>query len=206
MTPLDALKAKAQSCRACRLTEGRTQVVFSRGNPEARLMFVGEAPGADEDRQGLPFVGKAGQLLDRILEAAGIDPNEVYITNVVKCRPPNNRTPLPDEVKICTQLWLLPEIEIVRPQIIVPLGSVATQFFLGQKVSITKARGQWFEWNGIKVFPMFHPAYLLRNPSRAPGSPKALTWRDIQEVKRALDALGEKPKPEVKAARQDPLF
>ena len=206
MTPLDELKAKAQSCRACRLAESRTQVVFSRGNPEARLMFVGEAPGADEDRQGLPFVGKAGQLLDRILEAAGIDPNEVYITNVVKCRPPNNRTPLPDEVKICTQLWLLPEIEIVRPQIIVPLGSVATQFFLGQKVSITKVRGQWFEWNGIKVFPMFHPAYLLRNPSRAPGSPKALTWRDIQEVKRVLDELGEKQRPEVKAARQDPLF
>jgi len=206
MTPLEELKARAQGCRACRLAEGRTQVVFSRGNPEARLMFVGEAPGADEDRQGLPFVGKAGQLLDRILEAAGIDPNEVYITNVVKCRPPENRTPLPDEVKICTQLWLLPEIEIVRPLIIVPLGSVATQFFLGQKVSITKVRGKWFEWNGIKVFPMFHPAYLLRNPSRAPGSPKALTWKDIQEVKRALDELGEKQRPEVKAARQDPLF
>ena len=206
MTPLEELKAKASACRACRLAEGRTQVVFSRGNPEARLMFVGEAPGADEDRQGLPFVGKAGQLLDRILEAAGIDPNDVYITNVVKCRPPGNRTPLPDEVKICTQLWLLPEIEIVRPLIIVPLGSVATQFFLGQKVPITRVRGQWFEWNGIKVFPMFHPAYLLRNPSRAPGSPKALTWKDIQEVKRALDELGEKQRPEVKAARQDPLF
>ncbi len=206
MTPLDELKAKASVCRACRLAEGRTQVVFSRGNPEARLMFVGEAPGADEDRQGLPFVGKAGQLLNRILEAAGIDPSDVYITNVVKCRPPENRTPLPDEVKICTQLWLLPEIEIVRPLIIVPLGSVATQFFLGQKVSITKVRGKWFEWNGIKVFPMFHPAYLLRNPSRAPGSPKALTWRDIQEVKRALDELGEKQRPKVKAARQDPLF
>ncbi len=206
MTPLEELKAKAQNCRACRLAETRTQVVFGRGNPEARLMFVGEAPGAEEDKQGLPFVGKAGQLLDRILEAAGIDPNEVYITNVVKCRPPGNRTPLPDEVKICTQLWLLPEIEIVRPQIIVPLGSVATQFFLGQKVSITKVRGKWFEWNGIKVFPMFHPAYLLRNPSRAPGSPKALTWKDIQEVKRALDELGEKPKPEVRAAKQDPLF
>jgi len=206
MTPLEELKAKAKNCRACRLAETRTQVVFSRGNPEARLMFVGEAPGADEDKQGLPFVGKAGQLLDRILEAAGIDPDEVYITNVVKCRPPGNRTPLPDEVKVCTQLWLLPEIEIVRPQIIVPLGSVATQFFLGQKVPITKVRGKWFEWNGIKIFPMFHPAYLLRNPSRAPGSPKALTWKDIQEVKRALDELGEKPKPEVRAAKQDPLF
>jgi len=206
MSALEALKARAVGCTACRLQESRTQVVFGEGNPDARLMFVGEAPGADEDRLGRPFVGKAGQLLDRILEAAGIPRASVYISNVVKCRPPNNRTPLPDEVKVCTSRWLLPEIELIRPLIIAPLGSVATQFFLGQKVSITKVRGQWFEWNGIRIFPMFHPAFLLRNPSRAPGSPKALTWRDIQEVKRALEELGEKPKPEVKAARQDPLF
>ncbi len=206
MSPLEALKAQAAGCTACRLQESRTQVVFGAGDPDARLMFVGEAPGADEDRLGRPFVGKAGQLLDRILEAAGIPRESVYITNVVKCRPPGNRTPLPDEVKVCTARWLLPEIEQIRPLIIAPLGSVATQFFLGQKVSITKVRGQWFEWNGIRVFPMFHPAFLLRNPSRAPGSPKALTWRDIQEVKRALEELGEKPRPEVKAARQDPLF
>ncbi len=206
MNSLEALKAQAAGCTACRLQESRTQVVFGEGNPDARLMFVGEAPGADEDRLGRPFVGKAGQLLDRILEAAGIPRESVYISNVVKCRPPGNRTPLPDEVKVCTGRWLLPEIELIRPLIIAPLGSVATQFFLGQKVSITKVRGQWFEWHGIRVFPMFHPAFLLRNPSRAPGSPKALTWRDIQEVKRVLEELGEKPKPEVKAARQDPLF
>ncbi len=206
MHPLEALKEKARHCNACRLAEGRTQVVFGEGDPDARLMFVGEAPGADEDRLGRPFVGKAGQLLDRILEAAGIPRESVYITNVVKCRPPENRTPLPDEAKTCSNLWLLPEIELVKPQIIVPLGSVAAQFFLGKKVPITRARGQWFEWNGILVFPMFHPAYLLRNPSRAPGSPKALTWRDIQEVKKKLEELGEKPKKEVKAVRQDPLF
>ncbi len=206
MHPLEALKEKARHCTACRLAEGRTQVVFGEGDPDARLMFVGEAPGADEDRLGRPFVGKAGQLLDRILEAAGIPRESVYITNVVKCRPPENRTPLPDEAKTCSNLWLLPEIELVKPQIIVPLGSVAAQFFLGKKVPITRARGQWFEWNGILVFPMFHPAYLLRNPSRAPGSPKALTWRDIQEVKKKLEELGEKPKKEVKAVRQDPLF
>ncbi len=206
MSGLAALKAEAQNCTACRLHASRTQVVFGEGNPDARLMFVGEAPGADEDRLGRPFVGKAGQLLDRILEAAGIPRESVYISNVVKCRPPGNRTPLPDEVKVCSSRWLLAEVEFIRPLVIVPLGSVATQFFLGQKVSITKVRGQWFEWNGIKVFPMFHPAFLLRNPSRAPGSPKALTWRDIQEVKRALEELGEKPRPEVKAARQDPLF
>lgn len=206
MHPLETLKEKARHCTACRLAESRTQVVFGEGDPDARLMFVGEAPGADEDRLGRPFVGKAGQLLNRILEAAGIPRESVYITNVVKCRPPGNRTPLPDEVKTCSNLWLLPEIELVKPQIIVPLGSVAAQFFLGKKVPITRARGQWFEWNGILVFPMFHPAYLLRNPSRAPGSPKALTWRDIQEVKKKLEELGEKPKKEVKAVRQDPLF
>ncbi len=206
MHPLETLKEKARHCTACRLAESRTQVVFGEGDPDARLMFVGEAPGADEDRLGRPFVGKAGQLLNRILEAAGIPRESVYITNVVKCRPPGNRTPLPDEIKTCSNLWLLPEIELVKPQIIVPLGSVAAQFFLGKKVPITRARGQWFEWNGILVFPMFHPAYLLRNPSRAPGSPKALTWRDIQEVKKKLEELGEKPKKEVKAVRQDPLF
>jgi DNA polymerase len=203
---LEELAAQAAHCTACRLHEGRTHVVFGEGDPDARLMFVGEAPGADEDRLGRPFMGKAGQLLDRILEAAGIPRESVYITNVVKCRPPENRTPLPDEAKTCSNLWLLPEIELVKPQIIVPLGSVAAQFFLGKKVPITRARGQWFEWNGILVFPMFHPAYLLRNPSRAPGSPKALTWRDIQEVKKKLEELGEKPKKEVKAVRQDPLF
>jgi DNA polymerase len=203
---LELLKAQAQSCAACRLAEGRTQVVFGEGNPDARLMFVGEGPGEEEDRQGRPFVGKAGQLLDKILEAAGIPRGEVYITNIVKCRPPNNRTPLPDEAKACTSRWLVREIELVSPQVIVPLGAVAAEFFLGEKVPITKARGNWYEWHGIRVFPMFHPAYLLRNPSRAPGSPKHLTWLDIQEVKRVLESLPPKEKRGVRAVNQEPLF
>ncbi|WP_287370646.1 uracil-DNA glycosylase [Oceanithermus sp.] len=203
---LEELAAQAAHCTACRLHEGRTHVVFGEGDPDAKLMIVGEGPGADEDAQGRPFVGRAGQLLDRILEAAGIPRSSVYITNIVKCRPPGNRNPLPDEAKICSSLWLLKQIELIRPQIIVPLGSVATQFFLGEKLPITKVRGQWFEWNGIQVFPMFHPAYLLRNPSRAPGSPKALTWKDIQTVKQTLDRLGPKPQREIKASAQDPLF
>ncbi len=203
---LEELAAKAAHCTACRLHEGRHKVVFGEGDPDAKLMIVGEGPGADEDVQGRPFVGRAGQLLDRILEAAGIPRSSVYITNIVKCRPPGNRNPLPDEAKICSSLWLNKQIELVRPQIIVPLGSVATQFFLGEKVPITRVRGKWFEWNGIKVFPMFHPAYLLRNPTRAPGGPKALTWEDIKTVKAELDRLGPKPQKEIKTASQEPLF
>ena len=203
---LELLQAQAQNCTACRRAEGRTRVVFGEGNPDAKLMIVGEGPGEEEDKTGRPFVGKAGQLLNRILEAAGIPREEVYITNIVKCRPPQNRAPLPDEAKICTDKWLLKQIELIAPQIIVPLGAVAAEFFLGEKVSITKVRGKWYEWHGIKVFPMFHPAYLLRNPSRAPGSPKHLTWLDIQEVKRALDALPPKERRPVKAVSQEPLF
>ncbi len=203
---LEELAAKAAHCTSCRLHEGRHEVVFGEGDPDAKLMIVGEGPGADEDVQGRPFVGRAGQLLDRILEAAGIPRSSVYITNIVKCRPPGNRNPLPDEAKICSSLWLNKQIELVRPQIIVPLGSVATQFFLGEKVPITRVRGKWFEWNGIKVFPMFHPAYLLRNPTRAPGGPKALTWEDIKAVKAELDRLGPKPQKEIKTASQEPLF
>ncbi|WP_456411119.1 uracil-DNA glycosylase [Oceanithermus sp.] len=203
---LEELAAKAAHCTACRLHEGRHEVVFGEGDPDAKMMIVGEGPGADEDVQGRPFVGRAGQLLDRILEAAGIPRSSVYITNIVKCRPPGNRNPLPDEAKICSSLWLNKQIELVRPQIIVPLGSVATQFFLGEKVPITRVRGKWFEWNGIKVFPMFHPAYLLRNPTRAPGGPKALTWEDIKTIKAELDQLGPKPQKEIKTASQEPLF
>jgi DNA polymerase len=202
---LEVLEAQAKACTACRLAEGRTQVVFGEGNPDANLMIVGEGPGEEEDKTGRPFVGKAGQLLNRILEAAGIRREEIYITNIVKCRPPGNRAPLPDEAKICTDRWLLKQIELIAPQIIVPLGAVAAEFFLGEKVSITKVRGQWHEWHGIKVFPMFHPAYLLRNPSRAPGSPKHLTWLDIQEVKRVLQALPPKG-GRVKPVSQEPLF
>ncbi len=203
---LEELAAQAQACTACRLAEGRTQVVFGEGPPDARLMFVGEGPGEEEDKTGRPFVGRAGQLLDQILKAAGIPREEVYIANIVKCRPPHNRAPLPDEARICTERWLVKQIERIAPQILVPLGSVAAEFFLGEKVPITKVRGRWFEWRGIRVFPMFHPAYLLRNPSRAPGSPKHLTWLDIQEVKRALEALPPKGEGFLRPPPQEPLF
>lgn len=203
---LEALKAKAELCMSCGLHVGRTQVVFGEGHSQARLMIVGEGPGADEDASGRPFVGKAGQLLDRILSAAGILRANIYITNMVKCRPPGNRNPQPEEAATCTRLWLNLQIELIAPQVIVTLGSVATQFFLDSKLSITRARGQWTSWNNIRLLPMFHPAYLLRNPSRAPGGPKALTWQDIREVKRVLDELGPKEETGVRTTSQESLF
>ncbi len=203
---LELLAAQAKACVACALSQQRTHVVFGEGNPDAKLMIVGEGPGEEEDLQGRPFVGRSGQLLDKILEAAGIPRSSVYITNIVKCRPPQNRVPDPLEAKTCTTLWLIKQIQIVRPQIIIPLGATALEFFAGEKLSITKVRGKFFEWQGIKVFPMFHPAYLLRNPSREPGSPKHLTWLDIQLVKKTLDDLGPKQGVEIKAIQQDPLF
>jgi DNA polymerase len=203
---LELLSAQAQTCPACALAATRTRVVFGEGNPDAKLMIIGEGPGEEEDKTGRPFVGRAGQLLDRILEAAGIRRESVYITNIVKCRPPGNRVPAPDEAKTCTSLWLNKQLELIRPQIIVPLGATACELFLGEKVAITKIRGQWLDWQGIKVMPMLHPAYLLRNPARTAGSPKALTWQDIQEVKRALDALGPKQGGDLKTVSQESLF
>lgn len=203
---LELLFAQAQTCLACALAATRTRVVFGEGNPDAKLMIIGEGPGEEEDKTGRPFVGRAGQLLDRILEAAGIARESVYITNIVKCRPPGNRVPAPDEAKTCTSLWLNKQLELIRPQIIVPLGATACELFLGEKVAITKIRGQWLDWQGIKVMPMLHPAYLLRNPARTAGSPKALTWQDIQEVKRALDALGPKQGGDLKTVSQESLF
>lgn len=204
--PLELLAAQSRSCVACSLSQGRTQVVFGEGNPEANLMIVGEGPGEDEDLQGRPFVGRSGQLLDRILEAAGIPRSSVYIANIVKCRPPQNRVPTPEEARHCTQLWLNRQIELVRPQIITPLGATALEFFTGEKLSISRVRGQWRDWNGIRLFPMFHPAYLLRNAARTEGSPKHLTWQDVQLLKQTLDSLGPKPQSEVKSASQEPLF
>ncbi|RDI96553.1 uracil-DNA glycosylase [Meiothermus sp. QL-1] len=203
---LELLAAQAQACTACGLSKSRTHVVFGEGNPDARLMIVGEGPGEEEDLQGRPFVGRSGQLLDKILEAAGIPRQSVYIANIVKCRPPQNRVPEPLEAKTCTSLWLIRQIQLVQPQIIIPLGATALEFFAGEKLSITKARGKFFEWQGIRVFPMFHPAYLLRNPSRAPGSPKHLTWLDIQLVKKTLDELGPKQRVEIKTVSQGSLF
>ena len=186
---LNSLDQKCKLCKACPLHEGRTQSVFGEGNSDAILMFVGEGPGADEDRLGRPFVGKAGQLFDRILASVGIKRQEVYITNVVKCRPPNNRVPTTEEMEACRP-FLDAQIAIVNPHIIVTLGSTSTRALLPSATSITKVRGKWFDWRGgIRVFPMFHPSFLLRNPTFAPGSPKSLTWEDIKEVSRVYKEL-----------------
>lgn len=171
-----------------------TNMVIHRGNPNAKLMIVGEAPGTEEDRQGKPFVGRSGQLLDKILRAADFDPEEdVFITNSVFRLPPGDggkplRKPTSEEIKFYKP-YLLEIIRLTDPKIMLLTGNVATESILG-KVGITKLRGQWFEWEDKWVMPIFHPAYLLRNPSRDENSPKALTWRDIQEVRKKYDDLG----------------
>jgi len=188
------------------LSELSDNLVFGDGNPDADVMIVGEAPGEDEDLQGRPFVGRAGGLLDRILESAHIEREDVYITNILKYRPPGNRNPKPEEIAASEPL-LLEQIRLIRPQIIATLGNFPTQYFAGTKDGITKTRGKWFDWNGVRVFPMFHPAYLLRNPSRERGSPKWLMWQDIRALKEEMDQLGPKPSAfVVDTARQDGLF
>lgn len=183
---LESLRAKEiGNCTRCRLSDGRTNLVFGTGNPSAQLMFIGEGPGADEDKQGVPFVGRAGQLLTKIIEAMGLRREEVYIANIVKCRPPQNRPPMPDEVKSCIP-FLVCQARIVSPKAIVCLGSVATQNLLGTEEKITKLRGRFTEWNGIPVMPTYHPAFLLRNPNM-----KKPVWEDMQSVM-ALLGLGDK--------------
>lgn len=180
---LNDLKARLERCTLCRLCENRTNVVFGEGNPEAALMLVGEGPGATEDQTGRPFVGAAGQLLDRILNAAGFKREEVYIANVVKCRPPGNRLPLPDEAAACLP-YLLTQISIIRPRILVCLGALATQTLVDPRARITAVRGRWYEKAGIKILPTFHPAALLRDVSK-----KVPVWEDFQKVRDEL-ALG----------------
>jgi DNA polymerase len=182
----EKLDSQVGSCTKCALYSERTQPVLGEGSRNSFVMFVGEAPGADEDKEGKPFIGKAGKLLTKIFEAAGIDRKEVYITNVVKCRPPENRTPAIEEMLACSK-YLETQIALINPDIIVCLGSTPTKWFLKSTEGITKLRGKWFKWRGIDLMPMFHPSYLLRNQSRKPGSPKDVTWKDIQEVKRYLD-------------------
>jgi uracil-DNA glycosylase family 4 len=178
---LEELRTFIGDCSRCKLSHSRTHLVFGVGNPQARLMFVGEGPGADEDAQGEPFVGRAGQLLTDIIERGmGIGRKDVYITNVVKCRPPGNRKPEPDEMSAC-EPFLWRQIELIRPEVIVALGSIAAQRLLGTKTPITRLRGIWHQVRGIKVMPTFHPAYLLRNPAD-----KRLVWSDIQEVIKVL--------------------
>src|SRR5262249_26566643 len=182
---LDELVAHIGDCRRCKLAPHRTHLVFGVGNPRARLVFVGEAPGRDEDRQGEPFVGRAGQLLTEIItKGMGLARKDVYIANVIKCRPPENRNPEPDEVASC-EPFLLRQLELIAPEVIVALGKFAVQTLLRTKTPITQLRGRWYDYHGIKLMPTFHPAYLLRNPGD-----KRLVWEDIQKVMRALGITG----------------
>lgn len=187
---LEVTLQAALNCRRCGLCGSRNNVVFARGNPKARLMIIGEGPGQFEDQSGLPFVGKAGQLLDKILGAADLDKEkDVYICNVVKCRPPGNRVPTPEEVESCLP-FLNAQIELIKPEIIMLAGSTAVQSVLKTKGAISRLRGKWFRHeSGARVMPVFHPSYLLRNDSREVGSPKWMMWQDIKEVKRVLDEI-----------------
>jgi len=174
---LEELRAAIGDCRRCKLWPGRTHLVFGVGNPNAEVMFVGEGPGRDEDLKGEPFVGRAGQLLtDIITKGMGLRREDVYIANVVKCRPPENRNPEPDEVESC-EPFLKKQIDLVRPKIVVALGKFAVQCLLQSKQPISRLRGNWHDYHGVKLMPTFHPAYLLRNPGD-----KKLVWEDIKKV------------------------
>jgi DNA polymerase len=177
---LAELDAFVQTCTRCRLAEGRHSVVFGCGAPRAELMFIGEGPGAEEDRRGLPFVGRAGELLDRIIAAIGLRRDAVYIANVVKCRPPGNRDPQPDEVAACRG-YLERQIDLVRPRVIVALGRIAAQSLLGNDLPIGRMRGQWYTVRGVDTLVTYHPAALLRNPSL-----KRPAWEDMQQVRDRL--------------------
>ena len=186
---MEQLTEHCQQCQRCELCQSRTNVVVGRGNPQADIMVIGEGPGQNEDEQGLPFVGRSGQLLEKILASVNINTDhDVFIANIVKCRPPGNRTPIPAEIKSCKP-YLLEQIRLVNPQIILFTGATSFKALTGEKKGITKVRGQWLEWEGRMCMAIFHPAYLLRNPSREKGKPKWLMWQDIQEVRRKLDEV-----------------
>jgi len=177
---LDELKRKVLRCTACGLSKTRKNVVFGSGNPNARLMFIGEAPGEEEDNQALPFVGRAGQLLTKIIEAMGLKREDVYIANILKCRPPNNRAPLLPEILAC-ESNVRKQVETIRPRVICTLGKFASQTLLKTETPISALRGHFREYNGIKVMPTFHPAYLLRNPDD-----KKLVWQDMKKIMKEL--------------------
>jgi len=177
---LQEIRKELGDCQRCKLAKGRTKIVFGVGNPKAELVFVGEGPGAEEDAQGLPFVGAAGQLLTKMIEAMGLRREQVYICNVVKCRPPGNRDPEPDEIEAC-EPFLKAQLASIRPKAIVALGRFAVQTLLRDKTPITRQRGRWREFDGIQLMPTFHPAYLLRNPSE-----KRHAWSDLQQVMKFL--------------------
>ena len=171
---LDAVRQLIGDCTRCRLAEGRNKIVFGDGDPNARLMFVGEGPGADEDMQGLPFVGRAGQLLNNMIGAMGLKREQVYIANIVKCRPPQNRKPEPDEAMTCTP-FLERQIDVIQPRVLVALGATAATYLLGMKGAIASMRGRMHDYHGIQTIVTYHPAYLLRDPSQ-----KKETWKDLQ--------------------------
>jgi uracil-DNA glycosylase len=176
-------------CTRCKLHTGRNKIVFGDGNPKAELVFIGEGPGADEDMQGLPFVGRAGKLLTQMIEAMGLQRKDVYICNVVKCRPPQNRAPEPDEVETCSP-YLIRQIDVIDPKVLVCLGAIAAKTLLNTNRGITQFRGQWLEWRGRKLMATYHPAYLLRNPPA-----KSEVWKDLQKVMAELGLQAPKKKP-----------
>ena len=190
MRTLDEAALDASTCRRCRLADGRTQVVYGVGDPNADLMFIGEAPGFHEDKQGEPFVGAAGQLLNQLLSEVEIPREAVYINNVILCRPPGNRDPFPDELEAC-QPWLDERIAIIDPAVVVTLGNWATRYILGRQISISRVRGQRFPWNGRTVIPTFHPAAVLHGGGQASSQMTALR-ADFQEMR---SALAERPRP-----------
>ncbi len=184
---LEAIRGELGDCQRCKLCSGRKQLVFGAGNPHARLVFVGEGPGAEEDLQGLPFVGPAGQLLTKMIGAMGLQREDVYICNVVKCRPPGNRNPEPDEIAAC-EPFLRAQLNSIGPEVVVALGKFAAQTLLRDATPITRLRGQWRTYQGMKLMPTFHPAYLLRNPAE-----KKPCWEDLKAVMAVLGKPAPKP-------------
>ena len=178
---LEAVREDLGECRRCPLHSGRKNIVFGEGNPRADLVFVGEAPGADEDLQGRPFVGRAGQLLTKIIEAMKMKRREVYICNILKCRPPGNRNPLPEEIAAC-EPFLIRQLEVIRPRAICALGTFAARTLLKTDLPISLLRGRWYRYLDIPLMPTYHPAYLLRNPAQ-----KRQVWEDVQQIMKLLD-------------------
>lgn len=177
---LDEIRADIGECTRCELSRKRTKLVFGEGNPQAVLMFVGEGPGQDEDRTGRPFVGRSGQLLTKIIEAMQLKREDVYIGNVVKCRPPGNRTPLPEEIEICRP-FLERQIQVIHPRFLCTLGAVATHALLRTTEPISRMRGKFYDYRGMRLLPTFHPSYLLKNPEK-----KRETWEDMKRLMAAM--------------------
>lgn len=183
MSKLEELRSECLECRLCKLCETRTNVVFGTGSEHADVMFIGEGPGENEDLQGEPFVGRGGKLLDDMLELIDLDRSQVYIANMVKCRPPKNRDPLPEEQSACAG-WLNRQLELIDPKLIVCLGRIAAMRFIRSDFRISREHGQWFDVNGRRVMALYHPAALLRDPRKRPE-----TFEDLKRIRAAIDAL-----------------